>query len=345
MNRNTYCNPRLLIDGKEISYISKVNFKDDGNNTLQSLSVTFSEPELENLNLFNEKVEFYLNYGSEDGVPLFRGYIKSFRTSEKTMSISAVDPRTFISGQHSLPIVIDEANNYDGYTVIQFLADVLDNNLNINKTILSSEALKEMDKPVFMNGIRTVQAPYDIIKTLIEPQRDDDDAIEIYEYFLSVIHGGKDTSLTVRKTKTLDGSPDFIYSYYNGINALSYTERAPPSFGLATSEDGSVVRFDYGNAPRGNRGITVAGKFSSREEARKAAMAEVMLKQNDDKDISLTVTKGCYLDLGSIIRIDVPDINVAGQYRITSKSIQWATGKMGCSFNLNKKPLKLSDYI
>ena len=278
-------------------------------------------------------------------MPLFRGYVKDYSSTENKISITAIDPRTFISGQDSLPIVVDETNNYDGYTVIQFLTDVLDNNLNINKTILSSEALKEMDKPVFMNGIRTVQAPYDIIKSLIEPQRDDDDAIKIYEYFLSVIHGGKDTSLTVRKTKDLDGPPDFVYSYYNGINDLSYRERAPPSFGLATSEDGSVVRFDYGNAPRGQRGIKIQGKFSSREEARKAALVEVMLRQNDGIDITLKVTKGYYLDLGSIIRIDVPDINVAGQYRITSKNIQWSTGGMSCSFKLNKKPVKLSDYM
>ena len=345
MNRNTYCNPRLSIDGKEISYISKATFSDGGNNTLQKLSVTFSEPELEELNLYNKKVEFYLNYGSEDGVPLFRGYIKSFKSSEKTMSITAVDPRTFITGKDSLPIVIDEANNYDGYTAIQFITDVLENNLNINETILSTEALNEMDKPIFMHGIRTTSAPYDIIKGLIQSKRDDDDILRVYEYFLNVLHGAVDTSLIIKKTRALDGRPDFVYNYRNGIAKLSYTERPPPSFGLATSEDGATVRFDYGNAPKGNKGITVSGKFSSREEARKAAMTEVMLKQNDDKDISLTVTKGCYLDLGSIIRLDVPDSNVYGQYRITTKNVSWSTGQMSCTFGLNKKPIKLVDYI
>ena len=347
MNQNIFCNPKLLIRGKEIQSISNATFSDSGNNTLQKLSATFNEPELEDLNLFNEKVEFYLNSGSDDSTPLFRGFIKEFTSSSNKLSISAMDPRIFISGKDALPIVIDDKNNYDGYTVIQFITDVLENNLNSNTIILSTEALKEMDKPIYMTDERRVSSPYDLIKEKIASQRDDDDILNIHEYFLNVQHGGLNTSLTLNKTRSLDSTPDLVYTYRNGIQKLQYKERAPPSFGIAQSKDGDSVRFDYGNAPKGNVGIQVSSEkeLSSRAEAREAALVEVLLKQEENQEITLTVTKGYFLDLGSIIRIDVPDSNITGQYRITGKSINFSETNVTCSFNLNSRPIKVSDYI
>jgi len=345
MSRNIFCKPRLLINNKEVAYCNTANFSTNVS-SLQTLSAKITDPDFENYNLFNSKVEFYLNYGSEDGVPLFRGYIKSFKATESNISISAIDPRTVITGKDSLPVVIDDKENYDGKTIVQFLLDIIENQVNKNGTLISTEALNEMDKPIYMNEVRSVQAPYDIVKGLLKTQRDDDDILNVFEYYFDILHGGKDSSLVIKKTKVLTGVADFNYSYNDGIISLSYTERAPPSFGIAKAKDGTTVRADYGNAPRGNIGITVANKeYSSRAEAKEAAMAEVLLKQGDDKDIKMKVSKGHYINLGHIIRIDVPDSNVAGQYRITSKSISYGGDSVDCSFSLNKKPVRLTDYL
>ncbi len=344
MSLDIFCKPHLLINDKEVAFCKTASFSTNVS-SLQSLSATITEPDFENYNLFNSKVEFYLNYGSEDGVPLFRGYIKSFKASDSNISISAIDPRTAITGKDSLPVVIDNKNNYDGQTIVQFLVDVIDNQVNLNKTIISTEGLNELDKPIYMDGVRSVQAPYDIVKGMLESQRDDDNMLTVYEYYFDILHGNKDSSLIIKKTKDLTGAADFIYTYRDGIISMSYTERAPPSFALAKAKDGTTVRADYGNAPKGNIGITVANKeYSSRAEAREAAMAEILLKQGDDKDISMNVSKGHYINLGHIIRLDVPDHNIAGQYRVTSKSVSYSDSSVNCSFKLNKKPIKLSDY-
>ena len=343
MSLDIFCKPRLLINDKEVAFCKTASFSTNVT-SLQTLSATITEPDFENYNLFNSKVEFYLNYGSEDGVPLFRGYIKSFKASDSNISISAIDPRTAITGKDSLPVVIDDKSNYDGQTIVQFLVDVIDNQVNLNKTIISTEGLNELDKPIYMNGVRSVQAPYDIVKGMLESQRDDDNMLTVYEYYFDILHGNKYSSPIIKKTKDLTGAADFIYTYRDGIISMSYTERAPPSFALAKAKDGTTVRADYGNAPKGNIGITVGKTYSSRAEAREAAMAEILLKQGDDKDISMNVSKGHYINLGHIIRLDVPDHNIAGQYRITSKSVSYSDSSVNCSFGLNKKPIKLSDY-
>ncbi len=111
-------------------------------------------------------------------------------------------------------------------------------------------------------------------------------------------------------------------------------------------KDGTTVRADYGNAPKGNVGIIVANKeYSSRAEAKEAAMAEILLKQSDDKEINMTVSKGHYINIGSIIRIEVKDKNIVGQYRVTSKSVSFSGGSVECQLSLNKKPIQLSEYI
>ena len=347
MSLNIFCKPKLLINNKEVAVCNSANFQ-CSESSLQTLSVSITDPDFENVNLFNEKIEFYLNYGSEDGAPLFRGYIKSFRASDTKLSINAVDPRSIITGKESLPIVIDDKNNYDGSTVVQFLTDVIENEVNINETLISTEALGEMDKPVYMNEIRSVQAPYDIAKDLIKTKRDDDNLLTVFEYYFDILHGGKDSSLIIKKTKNLTEAADFIYSYRDGIISMNYTERAPPSFGIIQAEDGTSVRADYGNAPRGNKGIVVQStkeKASSRAEAREEAMAEVLLKQNDDKDITMKVSKGYYIDIGSIIRIETLDANIVGQYRITRKTLAFSENSVSCSFSLNKKPLQIKDYL
>jgi len=352
MSLNIFCKPRLLINNKEVAVCNSANFQ-CSESALQSFSASITDPDFDNVNLFNEKIEFYLNYGSEDGVPLFRGYIKSFNTSPTGLTLSAVDPRGIITGKEALPVVIDDKNNYDGSTIVQFLIDVIENEVNINETLISTEGLSEMDKPVYMNDIRSVQAPYDIAKGLIETQRDADNLLTVFEYYFDILHGGKDSSLTIKKTKNLTESADFIYSERDGIISINYTERAPPSFAIIQAEDGTSVRADYGNAPRGNRGIVVStrkagttkNKTSSRAEAREQAMAEILLKQNDDKDITMQVSKGYYIDIGSIIRIESTDANIVGQYRLTSKSISFSQSSVTCSFNLNKKPLQIKDYL
>ena len=105
----------LLILSKNLCIYSpiliSVPFSDTGNNQLQSLKATISEPDFENSKLFNASVEFYLNYGSSDGCPIFRGFIKDFNPSGTNISINALDVRTLISGQNAFPVVVDNKKN------------------------------------------------------------------------------------------------------------------------------------------------------------------------------------------------------------------------------------------
>lgn len=344
---------KLYIDNVEVKTFISAVFTESGNNQLQSLSASFSDPDLEDMSLFNKKVEFFLNNGSQDGVPLFRGYINNFKASDSKIQIKALDPRGLMVGERVIPIVIDEKDNYDGYTIVQFLHDYIENEINYNDTLISTDFLTEMDRPVFMTGIRGETSPYEKIVELIKSKIDDETSIDrtdlnlIHDYFIDIVHGSDASGPTVRKKRSLDSNHDMYFKYGDGIRSMSYRENAPPSFALGTVEDTKEqVILDYGNAPqgaRGLRGVKVEGK--SRGELKEKLLSHIILEQRNTKEISINCTKGYNLGLGNIIFIDVPKLNLSGNYAITGKTVNVSKGNMTCKLQCNNKPIKLSDYI
>ena len=124
--------PVLLIDGKRVNSFKSGSLSQSGNKA-ENLNARFSDPYLEDMALTNKKVELYLR--EEDGAPIFRGYIRQFNPSDTSMSISAQDARAFMSGD-LIPVVMDEKDNYDGYTVVQFLKEYILQIINKRRILL-----------------------------------------------------------------------------------------------------------------------------------------------------------------------------------------------------------------
>ena len=353
MLHHSLLRPKLLIDGVEVKSFTSGSFNDSGNSQIQTLSANFSDPDLEDTALFGKKVELFLNNGSEDGAPLFRGFIKQFNSTDSSISVSALDPRMLLVGQDVTPTVIDEKNNFDGHTIIQFLISYIENEINVNETLINTKYLHEMDRPVFMTGVRGTQNPYATIQTLVQNKIDDEsftdrsDSNKIFDYFIDIIHGGTSSGPTIRKKRALDGNADMYFKYGDGITSLNYKERAPPSYILGTTgeEKSEQVIFGYGNAPMGVKGFTSVGvKGESRGELRENLISRLILEQRYTKDITLVVSKGYSLSIGNIIHIEVPKLNLYGNYEITGKSIS-VGDSLSCTFTCNNRPIKLSDYL
>ena len=349
MSQNIHCNPILRIDGKEVVYCSQVSFNDQGNNLVQTLKAELTEPDLENKSLFGKKVEFYLNYGSIDGVPIFRGYIHDFRVTDRGISISARDPRGLLSGNDSLPISITDTNNYDGRTLTQFLFDVIENKLNATTTLMSTEYLSDVDKPVYMTGVRrNDSSAYKIVIDLLKNHFNEDDSFSIFTYSAGIIHGPENSSIVFIKKKDIDTEAHSTsLSYNDGIRALSYKERQVPTYGIAysTEKEGIDGVFEYGNRATGAVGIRVRGKYNSKAEAVEAARTAVISAKDDKYDLDIEVSKGHYLGLDSLVNVNVPDNNIKGTYRVSSKQITYSDVGVSCKLTLNKKPILISDYI
>ena len=275
MTENTYYKPRLLIGNKEIIVGMSGSLNFPGNNQANTLQCTINEPDLQNQKLFGEEVKLYLNYGGDDGVPIFRGFIKSLRPNDSKTDITAIDGRGFISSQSSKMVELTDKENYDGFTLASFLYDFINTDINTSsKTYIGLDALKDTNPSISMSGVRNAPTPiYNIVTNKLKTAIDDADIEKPLTYFIDMIEDGNKSNITFVKEKQLTDAISLSLSFADGISSYSYNRRPVASTGI-----GGGATFTYGSSPQGNIGISVAGTFKDKNEARQELIKKVKKK-------------------------------------------------------------------
>ena len=161
-----------------------------------------------------------------------------------------------------------------------------------------------------------------------------------------MIDDGNNSNIVFVKDKSLDSEPSATFAYLDGIDKYSHKVRAVPSYINVTTEDGKTGFYQDGNLPQGLIGSSLKGKFSDTASATEAALFEVISKKSNTTEISLTVTKAYDIGLGSIVRLVVPEDELAlNNHRVVSKSISYSDKGTTCKLNLNRQPVLVSDYL
>tara|TARA_Y100000310_G_scaffold156720_1_gene156156 strand:- start:875 stop:1936 length:1062 start_codon:yes stop_codon:yes gene_type:complete len=342
--RNLYSLPKLFIGGKRISEFSSVSINFPGNNQINTLNVTIEDPEYQDAHLFNSKVVFYLGEGVAEGSPIFVGYVKEMNPSDTKISITAYDPRIFISGAEAEPVAITDKNNFDGYTAVQFLSSIIKEKVNLTSTIIDISALSDFSPETPMKGFRTTgQAPYEIFLNVMAKTADIDTPEDPLEYFITM-EGNK---LILGKKKSVQDSRSLILSYMDGIKSITYQHRAPATtaIGIGGGEDGAYGAFTYGNAPMGRVGMTFSSDKKENAEIYEEAITTIMKNYVEQKQISVQTSRGFYIGLESLVYLSVPDKNLRGNHRVTSKSISVSGNDMSCTLGLDKRKSRIGDFL
>ena len=341
MTENTFFKPRLIIGDKECTMGMKGNINFPGNNQANSFTCTLSDPEFQNSKLFNKEIKFYLNYGGDDGIPIFRGYIKDVTPNDTQTKIKAIDGRTFINSKDSKTVEFTDKENYDGHTLSSFLYNYILEKINTNKTYIGLDMLKDTNPSITMSNIRSkTTPPYRIVTEALKKAIDDTDVEKPLAYFIDMVDDGEKSNITFVKEKVLTEIPSLILSFSDGISNYSYKRRAPANYGSAGG-----TSFTYGNSPLGSIGMSLKGKFKDKNEARQELIKNILLQYRETDEISLECTRGHYVSLGSIVRVVLDNEDIGGNHRVTSKSISFGKGGVKLSLSLNKKPIILSEYI
>ena len=343
MSQNTYSQPKLFIEDKEIKEYTSITLNEPGTNRINSLSISIGDPDYQDAHLFNAKVKFYLNEGNAEGTPTFIGYIREIAPSDTGISITAYDARIFMAGTESRPIALTDKNNYDGYTAIQFLGEVIRRYVNKDKPIIDTSALSDTDPAIPMRGIRTAaEAPYDIFLAVIEQAVDDSTPEDPLSYVVTM----EGERIIVEKKKSKDSNKAYTLSYMDGISSLSYTKTLPPTSCIATGDGGSWGEFVYGNTPTGHIGSTI----KSTGEANNAVLSnlariEVMKNYVESREISVVCSRAFDVGLETLVYLSVPESELRGNHRVISKRIQIRKNAIGCTLGLDKRPSTVGDYL
>jgi hypothetical protein len=335
---NTYQQPRIYIDNKEVLSDIKGSVTFTGNNQLNKLRVKITSPDMQMDALLHKKIQFFLNNGSIDSVPFFTGIITNVVPSDKQIDIDASDPRFLISGRDGFVATLTDMNNYDGYSIGAFLHSFITDKVNVDKTYIGLDMLSDTNPIKSLTGQRGTRAAYKWALKLITDVVDDDNTLEPLIFFFDMIEDYKAPQLVIKKQKSLDTIPAMIFSYSDGLISYKYTRRTPAN--TAVYPDGTFV---YSNRPTGNS-VIKSRSTEDRAKDRELAIRDVLISQNSPDEITIQTTKGYELGLGSIVRLNVTEDDISGNHRVVSKTITFGSG-VGCSLKLNKEPIKISDYI
>ena len=337
MSQDLVYKPRVIIDGIEIVYIQTIQLTMRGNSTIHTLSVTCSSHGIRESSLFGKKISLFLNCGSEDGSPIFVGYIKEVNTDEKTLKISALDVRCLLQDS-SKPINLTDDENLDGDTLGSFLNKYIKDYINTDgETYINTNMLNDTHPKVTLNGLRGTFTPYQIVQDLLQKTTDSENLQEPLDYSIDVF----EDSIYFKKKQSLESTPSLSLSEYNGIKSYTYKERVPKFVG---GYDGKI--FKYGSNPSGPfsvQSVKTTGEFPA--EKRQDVYLDILKELTNTQEITVNANIGHYIDLESIIRLEVEDSNISGPHRVVNKSINYSKGSMNLQLGLNKKRTLLKSYI
>lgn len=353
MNLNTYSNPTITIGDKELEYYTQFTLNNSGNNQINSLQISGINKNLLDYKLLNQDITLYLNEGGNDSLPAFRGIIRKINPTDKTISITAYDPRILISGKDAFPVIVDDVENYDGYTLVQFMHDYINTHINKDSVKIGLDMLTETSPTLLMRDFRTdLAVPYQIMQDCLSQIIDDSDLENPVDYEFVMIDDGNKSNIVLIKRENLENvTPSIRYDLLDGIQKITYQKIAPPTFALVRGEEDVKTRFQLGNMGSGQTGITVTGPYTDRDSAKRAGLIEIFKKQKEVNSLTLNVSKGFHIGVGSVINLYINDninetYDISTNHRVTAKRINYTQAK-GCTMNLrlNNRKLKVSDFI
>lgn len=352
---NTLVRPTLTIDGREEASVISGNVNFPGNNTINTLSVDISDVEKEERSILGKKIELYLNYDNNEGVPIFRGFVTSYKPSGDKIGIKASDPRVYLTSQLSPSISLTDKDNYDGHSLAQFLSSYITNYINTDEIKIGLDMLQDTEPTISLKNIREEKInPYDLVKNRLEEVINEEGGLDdIRKFYCIMVEGNDNSNITFVKRRSLIETPSFTFSGLDGIQDITYTKRNAPN--TAFVSDGTTSgTFKYGNRPKGFFSKEVQYNIENKNMTGRAVLERVGMKsiladRAEISEITLNVNKGVHIGLESLISIESghfshKDKYIIGNHIVVGKTITFSKSNCNIALKLNKPKPRLSSY-
>ena len=334
--------PIIVIGDNEVVYDS-FTCSDQGNNTLVSLVVKSKDTDLNRSSLRGKQIKLFLNEGTSDNIPYFRGIINEVIPSDRGITIKAQDMRYLLTKKSADNINITDDFNYDGYTLGQFLIEYIETNINVDDTLIGLDYINDTKPTVSLSGFRANDiSPYDVVKNNLT--LDTSDLTNILKTSIAMRDDGKKSNIIFVREKNLDeGCVNF--NEIDGISSISYIERPSPNRISAKVLNRNV---NYKHEKIANN-FVVSDKLRKTFDFPDEAIQEAFVfaeRSKDRYEVKLTVDKGHYLDIGNAVNIYLHDNEtIRGKHRIVSKTLTGSPRGTMCSLSLNKANPILSEFL
>lgn len=339
--------PKICIAGREVDYI-KGSYKSDGNLKAANITFTLDQSYAGTKKLWNKEVTFYLN--KQDGVPLFRGWIRRVNDSYNDIEIYAEDAIGYLvkSGDEgNAKVAFTDYDNIDGLTVGAAVQKILlKSRLN---TKLKTDLIGDTD-PVLSTGVpfRGTVVVLDVVKELIS-RSINNDSILPRPNLGRLIDDGSYSQFVIELEQDVDTTtPKFVFTEKYNIQDINIIRKKVPTIVVVNGSNGSSGTFVHDSALAALdreylevENTSLASPAECKDFASK--LFEANLKIQNEYDIK--VLDGAYLQENDVIQVITEDPEYSGNFRVIGKSIEFSPSSFSFNLNINRKPPTLAEYI
>ena len=205
--------------------------------------------------------------------------------------------------------------------------------------------LNETDPPILLKGKRAQTAPYAFVTSNLPSSGKDIN--NVASFSIKMVDDGEKSNIVILRERDIsDTLATSTFSFFDGIEKMSFKRRPPPQLFNITTEDQKHISYKRGNMPLGPFGQALKGKFKHTEEGTQAAILQSELDSRETTEVNTTVTKHFYIGLGAVVRLNVDESELRTNHRVKSKSVSWSKGKgYTCALILNKITPIIQDYL
>ena len=339
--------PRICIDGREVDFL-KGSYKSNGNLTAATLTFTIPQIFGGTKKLWNKEVTFYLN--KQDGVPVFRGWVRRVNDSFNDIEIYAEDALGYLvkSGDEgNAKVVFTDYDNIDGLTVGAAIQDIL------LKSKLNSKVKTDLigdTDPVLSTGtpFRGTLVVLDVIKELLTRAVNNTGTLP-RPNIGKLIDDGTNAQFIIELESDLDDTkPKFVFTESYNIQDINIIRKKVPTIVIVNGANNSAGTFTHDGALTAldRNYLEVENDLKQSPATCKDFAAELFqanLKVQFEYDIK--VLDGAYLQENDVVQIETEDPEYAGNFRVIGKSIDFSPSSFSFNLNINKKPPTLAEYI
>lgn len=339
--------PRICIDGREVDFL-KGSYKSDGNLTAANLTFTIPQIFGGTKKLWNKEVTFYLN--KQDGVPLFRGWIRRVNDSFNDIEIYAEDALGYLvkSGDAGdARVVFTDYDNIDGLTVGAAIQSML------SKSKLDSKLKTDFvgdTTPVLSTGtpFRDTNVVLDVIKELLTRAVDNSGTLP-RPNLAKLVDDGTNSQIVIQLEADVDSTiPKFVFTEEYNIEDINIIRKKIPTVVIVNGSNGSAGTFTHDGALAAldRSYLEVDNDLKSSPASCKdfaAKLFEANLEVQYEYD--LKVLDGAYLQENDVVQVITEDPEYAGNFRVIGKTIEFSPSSFSFALNINRKPPTLAEYI
>ena len=337
--------PRIEIEGRPTDFI-KGAYTSTGGLTAASLQFTLPLVSDGYRKLWNKEVTFFIG----NSKALFRGYIKRVKENFNEIEVFAQDILGYMvlgGNAEKAKIALTSTDNLDGLTAGAAIKKA------ISKAQLSSKIGTDVigdTTPLVSSSrppLRGTLSVLDIIKQLISRAVDNSGDVPLAN-IVRVVDDGNTSQLVIELDKSLDSTPNYVFTEEDNIVDLKIIARKIPTIVVVNGLGKVKGTFVHDSAIEANdRNYLEVKNDNLKSPAECKDFAQKVFRANIETQYEYGITsfEGHSLSENDIIRIDTEDELFSGNYRVRGKKIAFSATSFDIGLNINRKPPTLAEYI